>query len=235
MTFQISVNHMKQNALLLVIALVAFPSYAIDLTPLPTILSCPDLGNMQECAIRVESQLTAKLPNVFSVNLGGFAIHMLDGTFQRLDNENDLLNIVDISPDTRFLVVREQFYEGNTWHIFDRQTGNLMNIGGYPLFSPNNLSFVVMEQDLDAGYSPNRMAIYRVADSVVEEESSLLREGDTWGPGVTSWIDNKTIRFEMVWLAASGLTDGDPYRKKFCIAKRTDQGWRTADCSHSPQ
>jgi hypothetical protein len=226
---------MKKNALLLLVASIAFPSYAIDLTPLPNILSCPELSNTHECAIHVESQLTANVPNIFSTDSGGFAIRMLDGTSQRLNDENDLMNIVDISPDKRFLVVREQFYEGNTWHIFDRQTGNLTHIGGYPLFSPNNLSFVAVEQDLDAGYSPNRMAIYRVAGGVIEEESDLLSEDDTWGPGFTSWIDNETVRFEMVSLDTSDLADGDPYRSQFCVAKRTDQGWRTTDCNHSPE
>lgn len=225
---------MKPPTLLFAIASVSFPSYAIDLTPIHSTLSCPDLDNMRECAIRMESRLSARLPNVFSIAPGVITIRMMDETSRKLNNVDELLNIVDISPDKRFLAVREQFYEGNTWYVFDRKTGDLTRINGYPLFSPDNLRFVAIEQDLDAGYSPNRMAVYRVTDNSVEEEFDLIPKDAYWGPGNTTWIDNETIRFEMVWLDDSA-SSGDPYLSKFCLATRIGQGWRVTACDDYPE
>ena len=100
----------------------------------------------------------------------------------------------------RFAFIREQYGEGNTWHVLDRKNGKLTPVDGYPLFSPNGKAFVAIQTDLDAQYSSTRMDVYdasgpaprRLFQTLTDEESLFPK----WGPVSVYWCDNATIVFQ---------------------------------------
>lgn len=92
-------------------------------------------------------------------------VRMFTGEWRRVQRKcGECLNVLELQSGDRFYVIREQWFEGNTWLLFDRATGRVFDVGGYPLFSPDGRRFIAASEDLDAGYSPTVFDLYDVTE-----------------------------------------------------------------------
>jgi hypothetical protein len=105
-----------------------------------------------------------------------------------------------LAPIDAYVVEKRHIPEGWEFVMVDGATGALTTVDVPAVASPDGRRFVTANQDLIAGYLPNRIRVYRMeaAGPVLEWE----HEPRTWGAGDPVWEDARTLR-----LSWSALTD----------------------------
>lgn len=212
------------SAAFLFVAVCLEPSFASanQITQVEGKFVCPGVDNQQECAIQHEEAFLRKNSAIAEREEGGWKIKLLDGQDFRIADENKRYNLMELAVGGRFLAIRQQWYEGNTWHLLDRKTGVLTQISGYPLFSPNMTKFVSASEDLDAQYSATVLDVYRVdASGVKLEFRGITAEHATWAPRKVKWRSETVVDFIYTTLTKE---TGD-YHEKPASLQRTKLGW----------
>lgn len=110
-------------------------------------------------------------------------------------------------------LVHEQYHEGERYLLVNRSTGWTSSSNGVPIVSSDSVRLAASNLDLDAGYSPTTLQIWRVvADSlIVEFEHDFARShvpaDSVWGPRKIEWRTPTELRIERAFLSgASGGT-----------------------------
>lgn len=97
--------------------------------------------------------------------------------------------------DIGFFHVKATLYEGIANLLVNDKTGKKTWLKAPPVVSPDKKRFVTMSMDLEAGYSPNEINIWRLEESGPELEYSE-NLGEEWGPSDPVWKDKETIGFK---------------------------------------
>jgi hypothetical protein len=156
---------------------IASSATAINITGVKGRLECPELLNTQLCAEKYEGRLLAYHPDLASRKPGRLQIRLNNGKLFSFKDKDGSFNLVELSADSAFLILREQFFEGNTWYLLDFRRDVLREIYGYPLFSPDQTKFVAIAEDLEAQYSSTLFDIYEITPrGVVRVIRPFLRE-----------------------------------------------------------
>ena len=93
----------------------------------------------------------------------------------------------------KYFLVLLRGWEGTSYLIINASTGDIHSLLGIPLISKDLQRFVVASIDLEAGYIPNRIAIYRFFDNSIKKEWS--KDYTASGPSDVKWINNTVITF----------------------------------------
>jgi hypothetical protein len=144
---------------------------------------------------------------------------------------------LEIQARGRFVVLREQFSEGNTWHLLDRRSGHFHEIYGYPLFAPDMTRFVAASTDMIAGFSPNIFDIYSVGATDITKEfegfTDPYADTATWGSRAVHWENNAKVRFNHIKFdGTEEATIGDVqishavFNTRHAIIELVDCEWR---------
>jgi len=99
-------------------------------------------------------------------------------------------------------LVELRHYEGSSYLLIDARSGAATPLSGPPVVSPDGRRFVTTSMDLEAGYDPNEIEIWRVTDSVRQLEFSHRPDG--WGPSDAVWRDTATIELRKHEMAPDG-------------------------------
>lgn len=215
----------KTSAVLLFAAiwLHSFAVLANHITQVEGKFECPELNNQQECAIKYEEEFLRGNKDIASREGRGWKVRLLNGQDFRIADENERYNLLELAGGGRFLVIRQQFHEGNTWHLLDRKIGVLTAIGGYPLFSSSETKFVAASEDLDAQYSDTVLDIYAVdANGISQEFRGVANPGAKWGPRKVRWRSNTVIDFSQTFLSP---TSAAGYEEMPASIELTVSGW----------
>jgi hypothetical protein len=159
---------------------------------------CPGITNQQECAILIEKELLRANPQLAHRANAVLRIRLQNGSYFTIEDELERYNVIDVQAGGRFATVRQQFHEGNTWHVLDLRSGRLTETSGYPLFSPSGSKFVSASMDLLAGYSATVLDVYVVTRYGVTRVFRGIPPDQVvvpWGPGRVRWLDDNTIAF----------------------------------------
>jgi hypothetical protein len=97
-----------------------------------------------------------------------------------------------LAPIEAYVVERRLIPEGWEFVVVEGASGRMTTVDVPPVASPDGRRFVTANQDLIAGYLPNRIRVYRmeVSGPVLEWE----HEPQTWGAASPVWEDARTIR-----------------------------------------
>lgn len=194
---------------LVLVAAVFFPLPArpIEITQVAGKFSCPELDNQQECAIKFEKLFLDAHPGFVSQDEKFLRIRSKAGRYVLLRNGDPEVfpdsscprNVLELQGNGKFLVMREQFFEGNTWQLLDLRNGKLTETFGYSLFSPSGARFVAASEDLDAGYSDTVLDIYQVSASGIKRTFRAIQPKEPgWAARDIRWDGEDTIRFLQV-------------------------------------
>lgn len=93
-----------------------------------------------------------------------------------------------------FYLIRVFGYEGNGYVLVNKKTGQTINLYGIPIFSSDGKRFIDTSLDLDAGYHPNLIRIYKLEDSKYANEWEHIYQ-DMKGPTNPVWLNNSEIVF----------------------------------------
>jgi len=91
-----------------------------------------------------------------------------------------------------FYLIRAFKYEGSSYVLVNKNTGQTINLYGIPIFSPDGKRFVDLSLDLDAGYHPNLIGIYQLEDNKYTIEWKHIYQGMK-GPADPVWLSNSAI------------------------------------------
>ena len=109
-------------------------------------------------------------------------------------------------------VVGVSYYEGGAYLVYHDRTGQRRLVPGPPVVSPDGRRFLSASLDLEAGYDPNRLELWRVGAGGLRREFAA-DGGDAWGPDSAAWAGPDTVRFARTVLdPRTGETRGTPAR-----------------------
>ncbi|HEY3487333.1 MAG TPA: hypothetical protein VGL10_04655, partial [Gammaproteobacteria bacterium] len=168
---------------------------AISITEVEGKFVCDGILSEQECVLKYEAALMKSDKSLIQREGKKLLVRLKNGGYFRIDDENQGYNALEIVGLGKYLVLREQYWEGHTWHLLDLETGEILETKGYPLFSPNNQKFVCSQRDLSAGYSPNVLSVYVIKEGKPVSVFSIPPGEDDWGPGNVEWVNDAKIKF----------------------------------------
>ena len=127
---------------------------------------------------------------------------------------------VGFRPGLGLHVIEQRFYEGGTYAVYHDRTGREATLPGPPVASPDGRRFLSASLDLEAGYDPNRLEIWRVEAAGLHCEAVIDGE-DRWGPDSVAWIGPDAVQFARVALEQRTL-DRRSTRERIV---RSGTGW----------
>lgn len=119
-----------------------------------------------------------------------------------------------------FFLLYRVGWEFANYLLIDEQTGARVTIDENPVFSPSGERFVTACLDLEAGFVPNGLKIYRVAKGKVTLEWSV--SPSDWGPSDPRWKGEHLIEFQKVLRGGQATKPGrivyNPKTKHWSLA-----------------
>ena len=130
---------------------------------------------------------------------------------------------ITIFPQTGYFLVQINAWEGRAYRMIHGSTGTMIQLDAVPIISPDMKRLVTTSLDLEAGYMPNRIQIYRIEAVGIEQEWQKEFAGS--GPSDAEWIDRETISY----LENTSPDGGQTLRKWRRILKQGKDGWEETD------
>lgn len=121
-------------------------------------------------------------------------------------------------------LVMTYYYEGTQVFWVHGTSGNVTPLATAPVFAPDGRHFAIANVDLEAGYSDNIFAIFRVTESGAEE---VFREtgDDEFGATTIIWDSPSVVYYSRVYRAS---TPGEVLHVGV-TATREGDSWRLQD------
>ena len=132
-------------------------------------------------------------------NYGDLKLKLASGslvTLTNLNRDNERVKrywFITYFQQIRYFLVQARGWEGFDYLMINASNGQIMRLSGIPIFSRDLKRFVVTSLDLEAGYRPNRIAIFRFEDEGIKQEWS--KDYIASGPSDAVWINNTTIAY----------------------------------------
>ncbi len=129
---------------------------------------------------------------------------MLNGTTKKIVVEcPDCFNSIDLQAGGRFLSIREQFGEGNTWHLLDRKTAMMQETLRLSAFLAR---WIAVRLQRRPTLLPDTRAqcsnVYEVRDGTPKLAFEAIPDRAwppaDWGASDVCWIDNQTVGYTRV-------------------------------------
>lgn len=115
-----------------------------------------------------------------------------------------------------FFLVRSFRHEVTGYELLNKKTGNTISLYHTPRFSEDWSKFVDVSLDLEAGYMPNVIRIYKLDDTGYVKEWEHRFPGWEKGPADPVWLSNSEIVF-FVATYESNPGNSNIIRKPFII------------------
>lgn len=184
-------------------------------------LECPDLSNSQQCAMRYEAEVIKNNPFMFSKGNGKLRIRLESGRIHEIADIAQLNNVVAVIKQAQIAIIREQFGEGNTWHLLSLISGDMTEIAGFPVPSPNANYVFVNEPWDESGYNSPKAAIYQIIRGKPKLVWLAKCDSNLWGPSKPSWKSNTHLSFTQT----KGLGNGEFKENGIVHVTKLKQNW----------
>jgi len=183
------------------------------------VLECPEhISNAGRCAAHKEQLLIKKYPSLVSRAGDILQISTKKGNQVELENKSWHYYAIGYIEQANILLVRTQYWEGNSHLVVDTENGYKKEIYGFPTFNKDYTQFVTTDYDLEAGYNPNILGIYKKYASWRLE---YFISPDSWGSDSPVWIDDNNLAFTRI--SAPQLLEYK--RQKYMLTKRNGNWW----------
>lgn len=174
---------------------------------------CPEsIRNSYECYRYRELQLSKRYGQYFYRKGKALNVRLTNGQVRSFtdvpeDASHDVGTVkayalIQNFPTVNYWLVAVQFYEGSSYLLLNGKNGTVTTIEGEALLSPDRRRFVVSNFDIEAGYSPNVLSIYRLTGAHPVQE--FLVKPTEWGATDVAWKNATTVIFRKTSLADDG-------------------------------
>jgi hypothetical protein len=180
----------------------------------------------------VEASMQSQFPGKIKRNGGKLTVRAASGEehiFQDNRDENNGDNYVTHLASSRlpgldWLIVSVGYYEGGGKNLISLNSGALFQFDGYPdpILSPDSQRVLIYSQDMEAGYSSNYIAIYKIDQNMMQLDVEFNGDGnekDSWGPDNARWVDNETLAYDEVRYVADSKMQATHIKLKLIKGK----------------
>jgi hypothetical protein len=111
---------------------------------------------------------------------------------------------VGVISNNQFAVVIDGRWEGRDIYLVSLIDGTTHSIDGFPVESPDHQRIAVYSMDLEANYSQNFLAVYKIDGAALAKEILLDGDADSdnlWGPDEVKWLSPSRISFSRTTLS----------------------------------
>jgi len=198
---------MRENRSILLIPLslgllVLFPGYSLAASDyeesLVTQRACGLSG--VPCSNKAfEAKQIDRFSDKVSRNKGDLQLKLASGSSITLTNSsrnNERLKVfwfITYYQHTGYFLVQVRGWEGFAYWMINASSGAFLRLSGVPIISRDLKRFVVTSLDLDAGYRPNRIAVFRFGGEGIKQEWS--KDYTASGPSGALWLNNSVITY----------------------------------------
>ena len=171
-------------------------------------LQCPD-AYISRCAEKLERDLSAAHPDIIRHNADeSFSIKLSNGRWLNPPNECLTCDFaLELLRDGRYLAILSFGEEDLFWKLLDRQTGKIVSMEGYPLFSPDGQNIASVEAD---EMNVNALDIYSLRSSETAKVFSGILPTESWLAMKVCWADNSTLSYERLESNTDTRKSGKP-------------------------
>lgn len=92
---------------------------------------------------------------------------------------------------SELLVFEAWYYESHDFIVVNRNTGEMTHTWGMPQLSANKTYLASCNLDMEAGFTPNGIQIFKNTDQGLQLLFS--KELDAWGPDEVKWINDNIL------------------------------------------
>jgi hypothetical protein len=162
--------------------------------------SCIELNNNFACARAIESGLISEAPQSNLRRDGKTVRFEIAGGKTIQFNDHDQFDPVSYSyvgllESPALHVIERQYFEGSSFLFVDDRSGARTDSPGLPVPSPSGSRIVVTSIDLEAGYGPTVIAIWRLEPHGLVQEYFHDLAAANWGPTNPRWVDDTSVAF----------------------------------------
>lgn len=219
-------------------------------TPLLAIAAeeCKTAQCREKAVMQREVNLQAKFPGKIQRKGETLAIRATSGkthTFINNRSEDYSKHIVydarSAIPHLDWVIIGVSYYEGSGHLLISLNSGEVLEFDGYeePILSPDGQRLLAYSQDLEAGYDPNFIAIYKMDRNKASQEILLdggnvnFPSNELWGPSQPRWLDNTTVAYDENRFGADRYASGGPQTIPIQLKLRNGK-WQKSVIGKSP-
>lgn len=161
---------------------------------------CESAPEAEGCVAAVEAELMARS--------AGRVSRRGDTLLVRTDDSHAVPLVTDRAEADRYVgyryrgrveplassLVSVHFYEGGSYVLVSDATGDQTHLIGPPLPAPDGSRFAALGLDLEAGYDPNGVQLWRVTEHGPRLEWGLMG-GESWGASDGVWRSPAVLEF----------------------------------------
>lgn len=171
-------------------------------------LQCPD-AYISRCAQKIEDDLSTAHPDILRRNAdASFSIKLSNGRWLTPPNECLTCDFaLELPQDGRYVAILSFGEEDLFWKLLDRQTGKIVSMEGYPLFSPDGRNIASVEAD---EMNINALDIYSIRSSGPAKVFSGILPAESWLAMKVCWVGDATLSYERLESNTDTSTSGKP-------------------------
>lgn len=169
------------------------------------------LPNTHESAVTIERYLSQQFGAYFEAN-DSLLVLTLEGnnrlSFPRKWDENRVdeagqvvYSFAHYYASIDYFLLHEQWYEGDGYVLVNRKNGYKLFIIGLPYISPTQNRILIINSDLEAGYTTNGIQMLSVSGDTLRTDFSL--EIANWEPTGAKWLSDEELLLEKSFLSTS--------------------------------
>lgn len=155
----------------------------------------PCADSVEQRAIELSGGRVARIGGVLRiVGTGGAVLDLANDTATAASTV--LYRYLGFLPELTSHLVEIGFYEGGSYGLVSAETTEQTFVQGIPVVSPGGKRFVTASVDLEAGYGPNSVQVWRIFPYGPRLEWGL-DGGDGWGASDPEWIGEDELEFTL--------------------------------------
>jgi hypothetical protein len=146
-------------------------------------------------SLQIEKYQISKYSNSIRIDSIDRFVKLIDNEWlkvnRQMDGEIEFPTFEMYYPANGYYSFRVQMFEGNAYRLINEKSGKQFSIRGRPFWSLNNKYVIAVVSDIDAGYSPNGLSLYKNENNELEEVAWISPMD--WGPKSAKWVSNNEI------------------------------------------
>ena len=117
-------------------------------------------------------------------------------TLKNDTSESDFIaySFIESLQNIDYWFIRVSYYEGLSFLLVDKQTGEKIDIYGKPYFSANNAWFVTYSFDIESGFESNGFQLFEIRYG--KAKLKWTKDIKDWGPSVIKWLNDSSVLIE---------------------------------------
>ena len=221
---------MKAAAHVLALWLTMASAWCGPVEPSPyrsLLVHCKGLDSSFRCARAIEAaQAKGPVRKRFQREDTTLRVQTAQGEARFVDDDTEGDDTIHYSylawlPSLQLHVLHLQYWEGNAYMAVHHQSGVAAKVDGFPNVAPNTQRFVSISSAGEAGYDPNSVEIWRVAEGDFVSEFRYTPGVNEWSPEGATWLNSQNLR-----LRGNCTPSAAKSRRCFALVRRIDRQWR---------